>query len=350
MNLINEKVRHKTFGSGTIVEFDEEYLRVEFKDVTKKFAFPNAFMGFMTIDNPTLAIEIGEKIKVVEAQKDLEDEERFKKIEAEKQRAQRERIEPKLKKKKDYPRENVAFKCTFCDGGNSKECIGYRGACSDELIAHNIKVEKKPICMDKEGPCRMYLEGQLTREELDNMCAEDGYVCPESQTLRLWRAFAGTVQTGARKGQPIVLNKVQPNSLCMLTTREPKKEEKDRFIFAVFLADENFDGDNIEEGLVGTESKYRIMLNPEEARQILFWNYHENEKLPNVAAWKTGLLRYLDQECAAQVLKDIAAIKVGTKDEELAKEFMQHFCKVNNLKIDNITKPYGALTKTVMEG
>jgi len=41
-------------------------------------------------------------------------------------------------------RANIAFKCSFCDGGQSesKQLIGFNGACSDDMIRHNIEIER----------------------------------------------------------------------------------------------------------------------------------------------------------------------------------------------------------------
>ena len=79
--------------------------------------------------------------------------------------------------------------------------------------------------------------------------SEGGFVCYESAMLRDWRAFAGYVQIGKNKGTPFKLLKVQPYSLCILTTRDPDSEnESDRYIFAVFLVDETYAGDSREAG------------------------------------------------------------------------------------------------------
>ena len=38
-------------------------------------------------------------------------------------------------------------------------------------------------------------------------------------------------------------------------------------------------------------------------------------------------------------------VKAGTKDEELAKEFLDHFCKINAIKFDDLPVLEGALTR-----
>ena len=56
--------------------------------------------------------------------------------------------------------------------------------------------------------------------------------------------------------RPMKLNKVQVNSLAILTTREPHDSEKDRFVFGVFLVDEAYEGDNKKRQLQNTVMPY----------------------------------------------------------------------------------------------
>lgn len=129
-------------------------------------------------------------------------------------------------------------------GSKSDKEIGFNGVCSDKIIKNNIEVEKRTWCSSEKSDCLSYLRGEISRLELDNIHSSGGYVYYESQMLREWKAMAGIVQKAERAGQPMRLNKVQNNSLCVLTTRLPDFNETDRFIFGVFLVDENYEGDN----------------------------------------------------------------------------------------------------------
>lgn len=108
--------------------------------------------------------------------------------------------------------------------------------------------------------------------------------------LREWKAMAGIVQKGDRAGQPMRLNKVQNNSLCVLTTRLPNSSERDRFIFGVFLVDENYEGDNFEEGYVSTKSKYKIKLSPKEAEKKCYSGFTMQMKIN--LKWLGGVQDY----------------------------------------------------------
>ena len=347
MNFIGALVQHKAFGEGTVTAFDEKYIKVHFTLVgDKKFVYPNAFNGFIVAEDGTIAAEIKKDIKKKEGQETIRKaEEKIKWAElAQKQKKISLRNRPAhAKKHRVCKRSNIAFKCNYCDGGQSLEQIGFNGVCSDKTIHNNICVEKRTWCSSDECACKEYLNDNISRKELDLQCMNGGFVCYESQMLRDWKALAGVVQRGARKNEPMKLHEVQKNSLCVLTTSCPQSSETERFIFAVFLVDESYEGDNQKEGYVTTKSKYKIKLSLEESKQMLFWDYHTNQKKTEVAAWRSGLHRYFDDNEAIQILTDIVALKKGTKDENLAMEFMDHFIKVNGVDLELVPEKNGAL-------
>jgi hypothetical protein len=78
---------------------------------------------------------------------------------------------------------------------------------------------------------------------------------------------------------------------------------------------------------------------------MLFWSYHANENQSEVARWSSGLHRYFNDEQAIQILRDLALIKEGTEDEELAEEFLQYFARINGIDIDSVTEKNGALMR-----
>lgn len=347
MDLINMKVSHKVFGDGIIIAKDSLYITVKFCNDEKKFIYPNVFDGYLTIEDRDLNNKIKQEIETI---KRLEDDKKQEIV-----RKEKENLKIVLSKSKNikrkikiYPRENIAFKCNYCDGGKSDKEIGFNGVCSDDIIRNNIELEQRTWCSSEECDCLSYLKGEITRFELDSIHNNGGYVCYESQMLREWRAMAGIVQKGERAGQPMRLKKVQNNSLCVLTTRLPNSNERDRFIFGVFLVDENYEGDNFEAGYVSTKSKYKIKLSPIEAEKMLFWDYHANENQPEVTRWSSGLHRYFEDEQAIQILKDLALLKKDTEDEGLAEEFLLYFSKINNIDIYSVPEKNGALIRNIL--
>lgn len=167
-------------------------------------------------------------------------------------------VKPSGTRQKTYPKENIAFKCNYCNGGLTENGIGYICACTDEMINYNIEVAQHNWCCDDGSPCKKYHDKIITRKELDSVSEEDGFVCYESQMLRNWTAFAGFALT------------------------------------------------------------------------------KENHQ---------GLHRYITDEQATSILKDIATVKKGKKDEELAQEFFEHFCKINRIDISELPIMEGALQR-----
>jgi hypothetical protein len=47
----------------------------------------------------------------------------------------------------------------------------------------------------------------------------------------------------------------------------------------------------------------------------------------------------------AQILRDIAAIKEDPVEKDLARNFFEHFCRVNHIDIEELPEPGGALRR-----
>ncbi|KXL52930.1 hypothetical protein CLNEO_14720 [Anaerotignum neopropionicum] len=343
MNILGKAVKHKTFGDGTIQKLEKNHIIISFSVGNKTFVFPDAFFSFLTTTDEELNFLVGELLEERQKQKLLAHEKKVKELQ---QKALFRSIAPAAKAKtRKGKRANVAFKCNFCDGGKSKEQIGFYGVCSDKMIYNNIKIENRTWCNAEDCPCLEYLKGEITREKLDSYCQDNGIVCYESQMLKDWKAFAGVVQNGKRKGKAMKLQQVQKNSLCVLTTRTPGTGENERFIFALFLVDDIYEGDEQEEGYVSTTSKYKIKLSPQEAKKMLFWNYHSNGNKPKNPAWSSGLHRYFTDEEAVQILKAVVEIKKETADSYLAVDFLEYYCGINGIAGNTVGEARGALKR-----
>lgn len=336
MKIVNHEVIHKAFGKGTVIGHDNAILTVRFSCGEKRFQYPEAFRSFLRLSEDALNIAVQEEINQL-------DQLKRDAIAAQSSTPQA-NTKPQASKRSRDERPNIAFKCNYCDGGSSDKSVGFNGVCSDAVIYNNIEVEHRTWCCSEDCSCPRYLNGEITREELEEMCKDGGFICYESQMLRDWKAMAGIVQNGNRKGQPMHLNQVQPNSLCILTTRDPYSSEGERYIFAAFLVDDTYGGDDLDEGFVTTRSEFRLQLSPEEAHKMLFWNYHANGNHPETVAWGSGLHRYMTDEQAAQLLRDISLLKQDTRDADLARRFYERFCLFTKIDIDKLKTPQGALT------
>lgn len=357
MDLINKEVIHKIFGEGQIIKNSDDYLKIKFGDEVKSFIFPDIFKSFLKFKNdkdtesllPTIKETFKIKRKEEKLQEELIKKERMLKIEAYMaERDSKKKSKPKSAKSVQQS-SNLAFRCSFCDGGKTSDQVGFSGVCSDESIKDNIEIEKRAGCNSEESYCMKYHNKEMTREELDQIYEKGDFACNESMMLGDWKAFAGTVLRGDNKGKPKSIGRAQKNTLCILTTCESGKTEDTRYIFGVFLVDETFKGNSSQEGYVSAHSKYRIKLSQEEIHKLLFWNYYANSTNPKNILWNSGLYRYFHNDQAAQILKDIAEIKVGSKDEDLAKEFFEHYCDINRINVDSIKELNGALKQTELD-
>ncbi|QUH27319.1 hypothetical protein HZR23_12095 [Serpentinicella alkaliphila] len=207
-------------------------------------------------------------------------------------------------------------------------------------------------CSQPENKCFKYLSGEISRDEITKFYNETKFefsksVCYESQMFEIWTAGAGVTQNGDDKGKPMSLRNVKPNSLALLTSKLPYADDSERFIFAVFLINENYEGDSREEGHVGANPKYRLHLSLDEAKKLKFWDYYFNPNKPEKIVFGSGLHRYITDIQASQVLNKICEIKKGTSEEKFAKEFLEHYCFIKELDIKNIPTPNGALQRTM---
>ena len=131
----------------------------------------------------------------------------------------------------------------------------------------------------------------------------------------------------------------------LLTARDSSMPEKDRRILGVYMVNEDFIGKFCEDGYIPAHSEYRLQLTEQESDQMLFWKYYVNEKSPQKMTWNTGKYRYFDNVWMAQILLDIVSLKSDTQEQELAQNFFEHFCKMNQIMEEELPEPNGALMR-----
>ena len=340
MYLKNQTVTHKSLGQGKIIRHDEKYVTVLFATGEQLFQYPAAFDRFLTLDDPDVAQQIKDNLKQLADKKQQPPE-----AEAPPPTPQQPIAEtPKPTRRRASGRENIAFKCNFCDGGKTDIHVGFNGVCSPEQIHRNVVKDPRPGCSDPNSCCLKYCNDEMTYEELEALYNSGSILCYESKMLSDWRAHAGYHRTGKDSGKPVNLKCAQENSLCILTTRDPKTKERDRFVFAVYLLDDAERSDELAEGCISTQSKYKLSLTPSEAKRLLFWLYYSNPSASATLRWDSGQYRTFPDEPAAQLLRDIVKIKSGTPDEPLATEFYNYYCSANGIDIETLGEPAGALT------
>ena len=167
------------------------------------------------------------------------------------------------------------------------------------------------------GPlCSAWLEEKITYSDLCYRYVEGEQPCSDSAVLSRWRMFAQSKANSSKNERERSLR--AGGNLAVLTTRQPEDEEKDRYIFGVFL----MGGYELVPGEDGGEyyamDDYHLALTPAEARSMKFWNYYRNLSNPEQEQWGTGLYRCLSDGDAARILRDIVAMRKGQKNEKPA--------------------------------
>ena len=69
MVLDNLHVKHKSFGTGTVVSTRGQYFTVKFDTAQKIFVYPDIFEKFLTLEDGTVSEEIMADIKAAKAEK-----------------------------------------------------------------------------------------------------------------------------------------------------------------------------------------------------------------------------------------------------------------------------------------
>ncbi|OLS36758.1 malate synthase [Bacillus sp. MRMR6] len=283
MNLINKKVTHKRFGIGSIVEHNDSSIEIHFASENKKFVFPDVFGEHLKLHDKSVANSLEKIIQKKELERK---EEEWKKEEEKKLQRKYQELrlghEKLMKNHKLHPESQMVF---WCD-----------------------------------------------TEEQNSSFAE-------------WKVFSGVIKSGNNQGKPNKPIRLHQNSAVLLTAIDSSMPEKDRRILGVYMVNEDFIGKLCENGYIPAHSEYRLQLTEQESDQMLFWKYYVNEKFPQKMTWNTGKYRYFENSWVAQILRDIVSLKSDPKERELAQQFFDHFCKMNQIIEQELPKPNGALMR-----
>ena len=351
MCLVDKKVNHKVFGEGIIKSCDEKYLHILFGAEEKIFSYPSVFEKFITIEDE----EANKKIKadidtlhekaaqILEAKKKKEIQYVSQPIESQKTSI---KLPEAIKTTQDNPVENtetkgiskpaksrakgsiknLAIKLNYCDGGQFDDNMGYCGVCSHSQMDYNVnKQRNSKICNSPECVCKKFLFGEITEEDFKKIVDSNIFICNERDLLKNWR-----VKIDSSK-----LAGILQDSLVFMTTKFKSTEEKDRFVFAVFMTAGTLkDGDS---DFIVADEKYRIELKKSEAVKIKFWNHHTpTGKTKN--NWGTTSFKTLTPEDSISILKEIVDIKIGTDEENIARDLYEHFAEVNDIDVSMLDR------------
>lgn len=219
-----------------------------------------------------------------------------------------------------------------------KEIISKRQI-KEEALQRKREEEREQQALERQR--REYLESHKIHESSQIVFWLDEE--EQQNVFTDWQVFTGTVQSGQNKGQPNRVARLSPNSAGLLTAREPDQPETERRILGLYMVNEMFSGEHSDDGMVPAHEEFRIEFTDQEAEKMLFWNYYINENYPHRTTWNSGKYRYFDNVWTAQILKDIIALKTDEEEIKEAKNFLEYFCQMNVLDMDNIPEANGAL-------
>ena len=134
VDCINQKVKHKKWGIGTIVKHSGNIIDISFECGEKRMQYPGAFEQFLIAVDNEFQNYVLELIKAESEKEEAKKQARLKEQERVIKAYDEKQNKLSARKYRKVSRENIAFKCNFCDGGCSENHIGFRGPCSDELI------------------------------------------------------------------------------------------------------------------------------------------------------------------------------------------------------------------------
>ena len=179
---------------------------------------------------------------------------------------------------------NVAFKCTFHDGGRLGY-IGYDGTCSIENMCRNVRGHDGA----NKGPFSQ-LDGNACKKYLDRDCRgkKPRHPCLESRLLQSWQFGGGLIHSGDRAGEPKRMLQVRPGKVALFTTRFPGTPEIERCVFAIGRIERLEDDRN----LVVVDRECCLSIPEETARKpsLGYWRFmHFKGEKPG---WDRPLFRY----------------------------------------------------------
>ena len=214
------------------------------------------------------------------------------------------------------PDGNVAFKCTYNDGGD-RGFVGFGGTCTDGNIIRNVEKKKRVWCSHVDNPCRKFYERDFRGRRPRRPCYE-------SQIFTEWGFGPGTYHSGDRDGDPIPMNLARKGKVALLTTRHPDYDtERQRIVFGAFKIIEVSENDDGDTWLTG-ESDTAIRLSESAALALPYWRF---KGCPGSGApdWRMGLFRSVSNQEVSNFLHALHPFLQNAQDR-IALEILLECC------------------------
>ena len=209
---------------------------------------------------------------------------------------------------------NVAFKCTYNDGGD-RGFVGFAGTCTDGNILRNVRRRPRPWCSDDASECRRYCDRGFRGARPQDPCYE-------SQLIENWRFSSGVFRNGVRAGEPIPMNYAQVGKVALLTTRHPERDtEGKRVVFGVYKIERVME-DNRGQIWVEGSADNSIRLSEFAAFALPYWRF-KSRKDEQAPAWGSLLFRYLSDREVSNFLHALRPLLKSPRDSTVLEELLE---------------------------
>lgn len=207
----------------------------------------------------------------------------------------------------------------------------------DSLFRKEAEQKQKQIDVNKRQTETAKLWNSLPRS--NDAQAAFGFVQNKVDDVKnSWTLTAGHYLTGNHRGLPKPPARMFPNSACLLTTLPKGGKEDRRYIFGACMPDVGFIGSDCKDGIIRPHPQFKILLNPEESRELLFWEYlAPSQRRSN---WGRTEILYFSNETMPLILSDICLLEKDEEKRQLCEEFLDYYCslnKINKKRIPNDT-------------
>ncbi len=142
---------------------------------------------------------------------------------------------------------------------------------------------------------------------------------------------SGIFRSGNSRGLPRTPSRIYPNSACVLTYRDKHEPEETRYIWGVFMANEDFVGPECSDGIIPAHDKYWIVLSDDECKKFSFWKYFSDSRNNESLKWGSVELKYFSNVTMSQILHDIFELRRRTDQRQLCEEFFDYYCELNKI-------------------
>lgn len=105
------------------------------------------------------------------------------------------------------------------------------------------------------------------------------------------------------------------------------------------MPDVGFIGSDCKDGIIRLHPQFRILLNPEESQELLFWEYLDPSQ--RRSSWGRTEILYFSNETMPLILGDICLLEKDDEKRQLYEEFLDYYCslnKINKKRIPNYTQ------------